>query len=394
MRENAPVRMRMRHLSRRLTTVDGMLLIAAILPSIIETTTAAADGRASAIAAGVTASLCLAAACAIAKTNAAWLFVLVWTVANVLPEEVSVSATLPVLVAVALIARMSLLQGVVAAVICTFAESNVFIEKSLHALSMGSLLSIGSTFMIAAVVGAFWGGANRHAAYEQKKMEAEWERERSETADHLHNSIVNDLVYIIFLEQQASKKIETEPAAAPVCHDELEQISRAATEALTDARTIISAMHAAHVDDNGHATPPVGKRVDINFGELGRTHDERLAKTGIIGTTIIGAVLPRRLPRESGIVVLAALDEIYSNIMKHADHEKGYCVTISSANMQLHITVADTPAVEQADAPLSAGSGIAQCERSVRAIGGTVTLHEGTPWTMGISIPLTRQMSA
>jgi signal transduction histidine kinase len=196
------------------------------------------------------------------------------------------------------------------------------------------------------------------------------------------------------LNSRHRKKSRPEPAAAPVCHDELEQISRAATEALTDARTIISAMHAAHVDDNGHATPPVGKRVDINFGELGRTHDERLAKTGIIGTTIIGAVLPRRLPRESGIVVLAALDEIYSNIMKHADHEKGYCVTISSANMQLHITVADTPAVEQADAPLSAGSGIAQCERSVRAIGGTVTLHEGTPWTMGISIPLTRQMSA
>ena len=81
------------------------------------------------------------------------------------------------------------------------------------------------------------------------------------------------------------------------------------------------------------------------------------------------------------------IDEIYGNILKHADPGNGYCVSLTDDGGRLVISVADSPA----DMPRHAGhkgTGITRCRRWAAQLRGTLDVSQDDhQWTMIITIP-------
>lgn len=310
--KHAPVRIIAR-LIAWLRSADRVLLLTVLIPPLCETATLLIMGHLSMTAGIAFIGFVVAASATAVNLNAAWLLILGWVVVNILPDAVSVSVILATLAAVALIARSSPVQGFVAAVLCTLAESNSFMQSQRN-LSLGSFVTIGGTFLICMIMGVIWKLAKQRTNREHVAQKQEQEHERNETADRLHSSIVNDLVYIVFLTNPIRSSNTTIDIAAS---DSYREINRIATKSLREARTIIT-----HLQQNASSTAIQTKQhrmTSLHIDELTRTHEDHLLKAGFTGITLLPERPILSVPTTVADGMTEIIDEIYANIIKHAE---------------------------------------------------------------------------
>lgn len=378
--KHAPIRISAR-LTAWLRSADRIIMLTVLIPTFCESATLLIMGHLSMTSGVVFIGFVVAGSATIMNLNAAWLLILGWVVVNILPDTISVSVIFPTLAAVMLIARASPVQGFAAATLCMLAESNSFMQSPQN-LSLGSFVTIGGTFLICMTIGVIWKLSKQRTNLEHETRKREQVRERNETADLLHSSIVNDLVYIVFLTNPIESPNTTIGIATS---DSYGEINRVAIKALGDARTIITHLQHAPSTDiqmKHHRT------TSLHLAELIRTHEDHLLKAGFTGITILPEQPILSVPTTIADGMTEIIDEIYANIIKYAEPAAGYCVTITYTGKSLTLELADTPSRTSLTPLLSGGTGIQHCQRITDNLGGTIIIRDGAQWAMKVVLPL------
>lgn len=216
--------------------------------------------------------------------------------------------------------------------------------------------------------------------------------DRERTARHLHDTISNDLAYMILRIDQVSH--DDPPANQNQYQQQLDNLRTIAETALNHTHQVIRQLEHDGESDNavriGISNENVtDKKVERQREQLTRiiqVQRQRLSSLGFQGDDIIGTF---DHPLESNILDLleGLLNELYANIAKHADPDAWYAVTVSFDQRHIIISASDTP--KDSTARLGLGSGLDRYRAAIESISGTFTVTtDSVSWSADITIPL------
>ncbi len=186
--------------------------------------------------------------------------------------------------------------------------------------------------------------------------------ERSAIARDVHDVVGHSLT-VILAQAEAGQFVTTEAELRAT----LERISGVARSSLRDVRTVLADLK----QDTSDLRAPLRALAGSGF---------KVVETST-GT-------PRPLPPELSTTIRRILQEIVTNVVKHADpSEPVHVAWIWSDNLQVHVS--NRPAATPA--PDGSGMGIESMTARALAVGGTARVwREGDIVTSHFSIPITR----
>ena len=216
-------------------------------------------------------------------------------------------------------------------------------------------------------------------------------------ANQLHNSICNDLVYVLFMaEQGATPKTTDEDPPSKTA--EMDEIRNVATQALVKTRRIITMLEEPYQSTRWRntlsATGTVNEansKIDTYYDQLVmliEQYDHRLETLNCTGATLMTIIREQfsTIPIVVAQCLVECVDELYGNIIKYADPNGGYCVSMVMMDDGLQIETVNriradkqVPDGSQQSAghPVgSANSGTAIASIAVSADSGTRRIQE------------------
>lgn len=222
------------------------------------------------------------------------------------------------------------------------------------------------------------------------------QQEREDTARSLHDTISNDLAYLILRIDRA--ETDGMPNSEPEYRQQLRELRDAADRAMTHTHAVIDSLETrparqpqpepSEAQDGTPAPIPADDPVSTQQGELQSLVDDeetRLESLGFTGDSLLGE-LRRPLPPDRMRLLTGLLTELYTNIAKHADPAEWYAVSISSDANDIRISVSDTGA--EHDEKLGSGSGLDRYSTIIETAGGSFTIHtEQRHWQLDVCIP-------
>ena len=252
-----------------------------------------------------------------------------------------------------------------------------------------TIIGTCAILLMCAFAGVAWAYRIDVAAAEREREILRYRLANVDLANQLHNSLCNDLVYIVF---SSSHALEQKSGGEDVQYD-LCEIGKTARIALEKTRTVISKLEnmvmpeddavQGVVGDTTVGTPPEPVDIMLLIGE----YDHRLQQLGFAGGTVVPPKL--RLPSdcETGRVFYETVTEIYTNILKYADPEGGYVVSVCIDNDGLNISAANTVRNDP-DRQLSHGTGLQRCKSAVESLGGRFSSStQYGHWSCVVTIP-------
>ncbi|MCH9275858.1 histidine kinase [Bifidobacterium amazonense] len=223
------------------------------------------------------------------------------------------------------------------------------------------------------------------------------QQEHEDTARNLHDTISNDLAYLILRIDHA--ETEDMPADEHTYRRQLQDLRDAADRAMTHTHEVIDSLEE-HPEQHPQSEPseprstatfPLATTADhatVQQAELQSLIDDeetKLESLGFTGDNLLGEL---RRPLSPGMMRLLTglLTELYANIAKHADPAEWYAVSISFDTEELHISVSDT--ITEHDGKLGLGSGLDRYRAIIEKAGGSFTIHtEQRHWQLDATIP-------
>ncbi|WP_240541226.1 histidine kinase [Bifidobacterium santillanense] len=250
------------------------------------------------------------------------------------------------------------------------------------------------------------------------------QREREDMARDLHDTISNDLAYLILRIDRA--EAQGEPADEHEYRRRLRDLRDAADRAMSHTHAVIDSLEdrgpgpspfrpmrpessagTASIRPESSAswksTPapvlsevPDGASVAAQRNDLRSLIDDeetRLDTLGFTGDTLLGE-LPHPLGDDTMRLLTGLLTELYANIAKHADPREWYALSIGFDANGIHVAVSDTtkPATGVADADnvgLGLGSGLDRYRALIEKAGGSLAVRskQGRNWQLDAVIP-------
>ncbi|KAB7788317.1 histidine kinase [Bifidobacterium cebidarum] len=223
------------------------------------------------------------------------------------------------------------------------------------------------------------------------------QQEHEDTARNLHDTISNDLAYLILRIDHA--ETSGMPAGEHEYRRQLRELRDAADRAMTHTHTVIESLEE-HPEQHPQPEPseprstaifPLATAADhatVQQAELQSLIDDeetKLESLGFTGDNLLGEL---RRPLSPGMMQLftGLLTELYANIAKHADPAEWYAVSISFDAEELRISVSDT--IAKHDGKLGLGSGLDRYRIIIEKAGGNFTIHaEQRHWQLDATIP-------
>ncbi len=196
----------------------------------------------------------------------------------------------------------------------------------------------------------------------------------------------NDLAYLVL-------RIDGDIAEGHVPDDaELRELRSVAANALTHTHRVIDLIERDEdSQDSGDArsrgsakAQPMRNGVTLRskLQDISERMERRLTKLGCSGRTIVsgeGEVACDDL-------IAGFVEELYGNIIKHAELSEGYVLTVGIEDDAVHIALIDTPANRDAD--LVHGSGLARYGRLIEDRGGHMEITKSPEeWALSATIP-------
>ncbi|PLS26427.1 histidine kinase [Bifidobacterium parmae] len=223
------------------------------------------------------------------------------------------------------------------------------------------------------------------------------QREREDTARSLHDTISNDLAYLILRIDHAETR--GMPADEREYRRQLRELRAAANRAMTHTHAVIESLEEREsqypqsgMSEKRNGMPaPISSddAVALQQAELQSLIDDEEAKLeslGFTGDNLLGRL---RHPFSSDMMGLLTdlLTELYANIAKHADAAEWYAVSISfDLNDGIHVSVSD--AIAEHDEKLGLGSGLDRYRTIIETTGGTFETHaQAGHWQLDAVIP-------
>nr|WP_236023663.1 histidine kinase [Bifidobacterium miconis] len=222
------------------------------------------------------------------------------------------------------------------------------------------------------------------------------QQEREDTARSLHDTISNDLAYLILRIDHA--ETNGMPAGEQEYRRQLRELRAAADRAMTHTHAVIDSLETrparqpqsepSEAQDGTPAPIPAGDLVSAQQGELQSLIDDeetRLESLGFTGDNLLGE-LRQPLPPDRMRLLTGLLAELYANIAKHADPAEWYAISISFDANDIRISVSDTGT--EHDEKLGLGSGLDRYRTIIETAGGGFAIRtEQRHWQLDVCIP-------
>ncbi|WP_316253206.1 hypothetical protein [Bifidobacterium sp.] len=115
----------------------------------------------------------------------------------------------------------------------------------------------------------------------------------------------------------------------------------------------------------------------------------RLGQLSFQGEIINSITDLQCLSEENGELLFDILNELFSNIIKHADPEQGYFVTLGNPGKDIVISVCDAPINSRSESEEPTTIGLLRYQEILQAHGGSMTIRSANHlWTATVTIPL------
>lgn len=114
-----------------------------------------------------------------------------------------------------------------------------------------------------------------------------------------------------------------------------------------------------------------------------------LSALGFEGTVIVADEL--HIPENNADTLRGLIRELFGNIIKHADKDFGYTITITSDDKNLSIMQCDRPKPKRSTSTIAErqGTGLRRYRSMINRLGGQwAQQYDGLLWTLEIQIPL------
>lgn len=350
------------------------------------------------------------------------LMLLGWVAVCVSPVAMPSGMMLGAMIAVSVLAYAHWGLGVMAALAATgvwmFARGGWTTDWSARPGDGHTILSAGHTILGAVTLNGMLpvailflcfllGGVAVRWGHDRDRAEAELalRRNRERAAQDIHDYVSNDLAYVIL---RLDRGIAD---GGPVGTGELRELREAAAKALGHTHEVIALLERDDRPGGAGAIKTADAAVavePIESAELSESMDQaaidglrdqcaryerRLASLGFDGQTIITAQPGARLSTAVRELLGGLVEELYTNIGKHADPADGYVLTLRLSRAGVDIALVDAPVARAAsDMELSTGTGLGRYRARIERMGGTLQVREADgEWSLAVGIPSERE---
>ena len=204
-------------------------------------------------------------------------------------------------------------------------------------------------------------------------------KHRQKAAIELHDRTCNNLTYAIRL---IDERAHTQPSQT-----DMQEIRTVLQKSLSQTRKVISYLAA----DNSAETVPLTnnthqlRQLDSIISEA----RHRLGQLSFQGEIINSITDLQCLSEENGELLFDILNELFSNIIKHADPKQGYFVTLGNPGNDIVISVCDAPINSRSESEEPTTIGLLRYQEILQAHGGSMTIRSANHlWTATVTIPL------
>ena len=221
------------------------------------------------------------------------------------------------------------------------------------------------------------------------------QHERGETARSLHDTISNDLAYLILRIDHAGT--DGMPTDEHEYRRQLDELRDAAGRAMGHTHEVIDSLEG-HTPAQANRTPadenpkPAGRAETDTASQrdglqsLIDEEEARLESLGFTGDNLLAEPC-RPLTPETMRLLSGLPAELYANIAEHADRGEWYAICVTFDTDAIHVFASDT--ITPDDTRLGLGSGLDRYQTIIETRGGTFQTHtEQARWQLDIGIPI------
>ena len=307
-----------------------------------------------------------------------WLIVVCGQAGGLLPFGASLVLLFACLLGVAVLGFRAVAQGCLATVICvceyimvnsTGGKPLVLVNVALYAM----------TVFVCALAGALLCRSLRDLTAVSRK--------RERLALTLHNETCNDVVYII-------RRIDEIRGDSQSMDDhDMAELRSVLENVLRQTRSVVSIMANDADDDtaggrNGVVADRAVRGRERQLRSIATKYEERLRRLGFEGETIIDIQDGGVMTDDDYALISAMLSELFSDIVKHADAEGGYFVTIGLTSARFSLSACDKPSGKDSVA-VPTRMGLQRYADQVESRGGTIGIRSSQDrWIADIDLPL------
>lgn len=217
--------------------------------------------------------------------------------------------------------------------------------------------------------------------------------DREHTARHLHDTISNDLAYMILRIDQASRS--DCPADREQYQRQLTDLRAIAETALDHTHQVIRQLERTDKPDdrsrivktnNDDKTDRKIEQQRERLDGIIQSQRRRLGGLGFQGDDILGT-FDHPLADDILDLLEGLLNELYANIAKHAAPHEWYAVTISFDRR--HVIISASDVLKDEAVRLGLGSGLKRYRTVIESMSGTFDITDDSGnWNANITIPL------
>lgn len=319
-----------------------------------------------------------------------WILIAIAGIAMIARIPLPDYASIPIVAGIAYLAAASFRRGIVAGV--ALLTLNCLADWiNTGRVDYTRAQSVLAAICVALLIEEVW---HRQLDNSEREHQRELQRQHARNtriASQLHNSVCNDLVYISYVAQDTAQSSN-------------EEIARVAQDALEKTRTAIQLLDGAtstgsrpSTDDNDTRRPcptsdDAGNAVHLSRLETRcRQYDRQLRELGFRGASSIHHATGCVLSEQQADLINELIPELYGNIMKYGDPQRGYF---------LHITVDDHVVITAVNGiggasthpqVASLHTGLKRIRQQISdAKGDFEVQHTDSQWVVRIRIPNTR----
>lgn len=309
------------------------------------------------------------------KIPGSWLIILTSWIGLITPFHVSAALIFGCMLAITVLGFNRLSYGI-SAVLLYFAL-HISVTYARHTpINQPDALLLLMTLMLCCFAGSI---LHRSQIDADRLRQLTQLRHRQKAAIELHDRTCNNLTYAI--------RLIDERAHAQLSDTDVQEIRTVLRKSLSQTRKVISYLAA---DDSAETVPlPNNTNQLRQLNSIISEARHRLDQLSFQGEIINSITDLQGLSEENGKLLFDILNELLSNIIKHADPKQGYFVTLGNPGNDIVISVCDAPINSRSESEEPTTIGLLRYQEILQAHGGSMTIRSANHlWTATVAIPL------
>ncbi len=309
-----------------------------------------------------------------------WLIILTSWIGLIPPLQTSATLVFNCLLAVTLLGYHNLLQGIGASL-------TYFITHSASAYMAQATINTTDSLLTFMTLGVFC-LTGLSLRWLQLKTESDnrlvKDRHQQQIAISLHDKTCNNLAYSIrFIDEHLCLNSQ-------VSETDLTELQNVLRETLTQTRTVISQL----IDDaSSDHTQQVNDSDQLrHLNQIISQAQHRLDELQFKGEIINAIQELNHFSKKKAELLFDVTNELFSDIIKHADPVQGYLITFGTSGNNISISVCDVPRRNPTDPAIDKPTtmGLLRYKAILEASGGSITIRSTKHlWMTDITIPST-----